>query len=141
MPACSPLSQDVAASHRQNPRVFLDLYIPICKVGIMICVLQSVQANPIILKVNKQIRTFTVYKSWAPEHAVIVGSAAVGLECRDSSIDSLYFLIVLSYFSQRGGPWQRPEPRDSLQDSSPSPSCAPVSNRAGPLSLWRELNC
>lgn len=141
MPACSPLSQAVAASPRLSLCVLPDLCFPICKVGIMICALQSVQANPIILTVNKEIRTFTVYNSRAPEHPVIVGSAAGGLECRESSVDSLCFLIVLSYFSQRAGPWQRPEPCDSLQDSSPSPSCAPVIDGAGPLSLWRGLNC
>ena len=104
MPACSPLSQAIAASPRLNLCVFPDLCFPICKVGIMICALQSVQANPIILTVNKEIRTFTVYNSRAPEHPVIVGVQLGGWNAESPAWTPRASLLFYLIFPRGVGP-------------------------------------
>lgn len=73
----------------------------------MIPALQSVQGNPINLKINKEMRIFIVYIWWVSEHPVIVGGVGGGV-WSTAAYEILCFLIVLSHFSWRGRPGSTP---------------------------------
>jgi hypothetical protein len=92
---------------------------------IMIPVLQRVQDNAINLKINKEIRIFTVYIWWTSEYPVIVRSLGRGVWNKE-----LRGLLVFPYcliLSRSVGPRSIPELHNSPQDSSPSAFPGPMS--------------
>lgn len=84
----------------------------------MIPALQSVQGNPINLKINKEMRIFIVYIWWVSEHPVIVGGVGGGVWST-----ATYEILVLPYcsvsFFLEGLALAVPPSHHSPHDSSP----------------------